>query len=273
MTTILITGCSSGFGAMTALALAHRGDQVHATVRKPDAARQLERAATGLTLTTHILDVTEQDSIDRVAERIRQAGGVDVLINNAGFAIRGPVIKLSDHDLLRQFDTNVFGVARMVRAFAPGMLERGHGTIINISSAAGLIGIPFEGAYVASKHAVEGLTECMRLELAKSGIAVILVEPGAFTTGFDENIAQSAGFAADDPQRVDYDRFFDWRSRTFDTGSPPDPRAVIEAIVEAVDHPDGPFRRLVGADAELVGRLKREGTFEDYEQVVASALR
>jgi NAD(P)-dependent dehydrogenase (short-subunit alcohol dehydrogenase family) len=175
VTTVLITGCSSGFGAMTALALARRGDRVLATVRTPVAGR--------------------------------------------------------------------------------------------------LIGIPFEGAYVASKHAVEGLSETMRLELAASGITVMLIEPGAFTTGLDTNIAYSAGFGADDPQRPDHDRFFDWRASSFDTGTPPDPQLVVDAIINAVDHPHGPFRRLVGADAELVGALTRDSTFEDYEQIIQTALR
>jgi len=204
-------------------------------------------------------------------DEIAAAGGVDVLINNAGFAVRGPVADLRDEDLLRQFDTNVFGVVRMVRAVVPLMLERGNGTIINISSAAGLIGVPFEGAYVASKHAVEGLTEVMRLELAGSGIAVMLVEPGAFSTGFGENIAMSAGFAADHPQRASYERFFSWRDSTFDAGNPPDPQEVVNAILDAVDNPDGPFRRLVGRDAEMVGTLTRQNTFEDYERIIQSA--
>jgi NAD(P)-dependent dehydrogenase (short-subunit alcohol dehydrogenase family) len=271
MTTVLVTGCSSGFGAMTALALARRGDRVFATVRKPDAARALEGAAAGLSLSAHILDVTDQASIDRSVAEIAAAGGVDVLINNAGFAVRGPVADLRDEDLLWQFDTNVFGVVRMVRAVVPLMLERGNGTIINISSAAGLIGVPFEGAYVASKHAVEGLTEVMRLELAGSGIAVMLVEPGAFSTGFGENIAMSAGFAADHPQRANYERFFSWRDSAFDTGNPPDPQEVVNAILDAVDNPDGPFRRLVGRDAEMVGTLTRQNTFEDYERIIQSA--
>jgi NAD(P)-dependent dehydrogenase (short-subunit alcohol dehydrogenase family) len=271
MTTVLITGCSSGFGAMTALALARRGDRVFATVRKPDAARALEEAAAGLSLSAHILDVTDQASIDRGLAEIAAAGGVDVLINSAGFAVRGPVADLRDEDLLRQFDTNVFGVVRMVRAVVPLMLERGNGTIINISSAAGLIGVPFEGAYVASKHAVEGLTEVMRLELAGSGVAVMLIEPGAFSTGFGENITVSAGFAADHPQRGDYERFFSWRDSTVDAGNPPDPQEVVNAILDAVDNPDGPFRRLVGRDAEMVGTLTRQNTFEDYERVIQSA--
>jgi NAD(P)-dependent dehydrogenase (short-subunit alcohol dehydrogenase family) len=272
MTTVLITGCSTGFGALTALALARRGDRVFATVRNPEAVRALEEATAGLSLSAHVLDVTDQPSIDRLVDVIAGVGGLEALVNNAGYALRGPVADLGDDELLRQFDTNVFGVVRMVRAFAPMMRESGRGTIVNISSGAGLIGIPFEGAYVASKHALEGLSEFMRLELAGSGITVMLVEPGVYSTGFDGNVTESAGFTSDHPQRRDCERFFAWRASTFDTGTPPDPQTVVDAILDAVDHPHGPFRRLVGADAEMVGALKRNNSFEEYEAIVEEAV-
>lgn len=273
MPAVLITGCSSGFGALTSLALARRGDRVFATVRSAAAARALEAASAGLALSAHLLDVTDQASVDRTVAEVHAAGGFDVLVNNAGYALRGPAADLQDDELLGQFDTNVFGVVRMVRAAVPLMRERGGGTIVNISSGAGLIGIPFEGAYVASKYALEGLSEVLRLELAGSGIAVKLVEPGSFPTGFDHNIRESAGFTADHVQRPEYERFFAWRDNAFAAGPSPEPQAVVDAIVEAIDDPNGPLRKPVGADAEMVRDFKSNSTFEDYEQIVHQAFR
>jgi len=145
---VLITGCSSGFGALTAFALARRGDRVFATVRRPDAERApRERAdAEGLELSVHLLDVTDADAVERSVAQVAELGDIDVLVNNAGFAFRGPVESLADDEMLRQFDANVFGVVRMVRAVVPIMRVQGSGLIINLSSIAGLVGIPFEGA-------------------------------------------------------------------------------------------------------------------------------
>jgi len=273
MTNVLITGCSSGFGRLTALALAERGDRVHATVRSAEAAQALERSADGLQLATHLMDVTDVAAVDRVVNEIAQLGPVDVLINNAGFITRGPVESLADDEILRQFDTNVFGVVRMVRAVVPLMRERQRGTIINMSSVIGFLGLPFEGAYAGSKHAVEGLSEALRFELSGTGIKVMLVEPGAFETDIMSNIAESRAFTADHGQRPAFKRFSAYvTANATASGGRADPKAVVDAVLDAVDNPDGPFRRRVGRDAELAWRIRRESSFEDIEAGIGAIL-
>jgi NAD(P)-dependent dehydrogenase (short-subunit alcohol dehydrogenase family) len=271
MPNVLITGCSSGFGRLIALALARRGDRVYATVRRPEAVGALEEAGAGLPLSVHLLDVTDTASVDRAVAEIAELGPIDVLVNNAGYALRGPVTALHDDEVARQLDTNVIGVLRTVRAVAPQMRERGSGTIVNLSSVAGLMGIPFEGAYSASKHALEGLSETMRFELAAAGIAVVLIEPGAFETDFVDNINESTGFPADHPERAAFERFHALLTSVGEEGRA-DPQAVVDAVLDAIDHPDGPFRRLVGQDAELVSRMKRD-SFADLEAGIGAVLR
>lgn len=271
MSNVLITGCSSGFGQLIALALARRGDRVFATVRRPEAVDALEALAGDLPLSVHLLDVTDTASVERVVAEIVAQEGIDVLVNNAGYGLRGPVASLQDDEVARQFDTNVLGPIRMVRAVLPSMRERGSGTIVNLSSVAGLIGIPFEGLYAASKHALEGLTEALRFEVAAGGIDVLLVEPGAFETGFVDNLTVSDGFPADHPDRPAFDRFYT-RMMAVGGAGRADPQPVVDAVLDAIDHPDGPFRRLVGQDAELVVGLKRERPFADLEAGMRAAL-
>ncbi len=270
MTNVLITGCSSGFGQLTALALARRGNRVFATVRRPEAVLPLEEAAAGLPLSVHLLDLTDASSIERAVAEVVEGGGVDVLVNNAGYSLRGPVASLQDDEVARQFDTNVFGVIRMIRAVVPHLVQRGGGTIINLSSVTGLLGVPFEGAYSASKHALEGLSETLRFELDAAGITVLLIEPGVFETGFAGNIVESGGFPEDHPDRPASQRF-EALIRSAGGAGPGNPQEVVDAVIEAIDHPDGPFRRLVGQDAGSVVQFRGE-SFENFEAAVRVGL-
>jgi NAD(P)-dependent dehydrogenase (short-subunit alcohol dehydrogenase family) len=151
MSTVLITGCSSGFGYLTALDLARRGDRVFATMRHPAGAPTLADTAEheNLPLSVHQLNVRDTDSIEHTVTEISQlTDNIDVLINNAGLSVQGPIESLADDELHDQLDTNVGGLVRMVRAVAPLLRAQHAGTIINISSLAGLMGIPFEGASI-----------------------------------------------------------------------------------------------------------------------------
>ncbi|MBL8913539.1 MAG: SDR family oxidoreductase [Archangium sp.] len=159
MKTVLITGASGGIGKALVSRFTRAGWKVIACDRSGDGLR---------------VDVTDENSI-RAA---RQTVGVpDVLINNAGIGLLGPIAELPDEIFAKQFDVNVRGIARMVRAFAPGMCERGQGRIVNVSSLAGVTSLPWFGAYAASKHAVEAVSDAMRLELAPFGVKVAIVEP------------------------------------------------------------------------------------------------
>lgn len=274
MTNILITGCSSGFGYLAALDLARRGERVFATMRNIVRGQALARIAESehLPLSIHTLDVTDPASVQRgVAEVLELGGKIDVLINNAGYAQRGPIETLSDGEVQRQFDTNVTGLIRMVRAVVPHMRERNVGTIINLSSLSGLVGAPYEGAYSATKHAVEAISQALRFELAATAIRVLLIEPGAFETGFVSNAPVAAGFNAEHPLWDEYQRF--WIAAAQLTGGVrADPQAVADAIRHAVVDPEAPFRQLVGADVELAVGLKQDAGLADLGPVIRDLL-
>jgi NAD(P)-dependent dehydrogenase (short-subunit alcohol dehydrogenase family) len=189
---ILITGATSGIGRDAALRLVRAGHLVLAGGRRPDALAELTREATrggGGLLEPLVLDVTDPASVAGALDQVRRRTGrhgLDVLVNSAGFALPGPLELLAEHDLRELFDTNVFGLLAVTRAFVPGMRERGAGRVVNVGSIMGRVTMPLLGAYNASKHAVAALTEALRMELRPFGITVVLVEPGAVRTRFAE---------------------------------------------------------------------------------------
>jgi len=185
---ILISGCSSGIGLSLAREFASRGCRVFATARKPEVIEHLKSEK----INTLPLDVTDQQSIDAcVAEALARAGRIDVLVNNAGYALIGPIIDLSIDDLRREFETNVIGLVALTKAVAPQMIERKSGLIVNIASVSGVCATPFAGAYCATKAAVNLLSVSMRIELAPFGIAVVTVQPGAIKSKFGEAASNS----------------------------------------------------------------------------------
>jgi len=185
--TILITGATSGIGRAAALYLAQRGHRVFATGRSESALESLRQEAGGLDLDTIALDVTDRSSIDAARAHVSLATegrGIDVLVNNAGYGHVGPIEHVTDAEIRHQFETNVFGLLAVTRAFLPGMRRRGRGLVINVSSIGGRLTTPFMGAYHASKYAVEALSDAMRIELSPFGVRVVLVEPGVINTRF-----------------------------------------------------------------------------------------
>ena len=189
--TILVTGATAGIGRFVALDLASRGHSVFATGRNASALASLasEAEAAGHALRTLELDVTSAESIRGAVAAVRaQTGGhgVDVIVNNAGYGQGGPLLEVSDATLREQFDTNVFGLMAVTRAFVPEMLARGRGWIVNVSSVGGRVTFPFFGAYHASKYALEALSDALRAELRSFGVHVALVEPGPIRSQFSE---------------------------------------------------------------------------------------
>ncbi|WP_010277446.1 SDR family oxidoreductase [Paenibacillus senegalensis] len=191
----LVTGSSSGFGLQTVIALASKGYEVAATMRNLGAKAELlqEAQSRGLAERVHCyqLDVTDTAAMKPVVEQVeRQLGPLDVLVNNAGYAAGGSVEDVPMSEWRAQFETNVFGVMELTKLVVPSMRERGRGMIINVSSVSGRIGFPGYGPYAASKFALEGFSEALRLELLPFGVYVVLLEPGAYRTaiwqkGFD----------------------------------------------------------------------------------------
>lgn len=182
-----ITGCSSGFGLSFSIGLAKEGYDVIATVREMSRANALKEAAIKAGVEKQLflyeMDVTNPEQVQKTVEKgLAQLGRFDVLINNAGFASGGFTEELPLEEWRRQFETNFFGVVSVTRAVLPTMRKQGSGKIINISSVSGKFGFPTLGPYVASKFALEGFSESLRLEMRPFGIDVILVEPGAYQT-------------------------------------------------------------------------------------------
>lgn len=186
-TSVLITGATSGIGRATALLLARHGFRVFATGRTPKDLDSLQGDAKGLPIETLVLDVTKAESIEAArAEVERRTGGknIDVLINNAGFAVGGPAELVTDADLRAQFEVNVFGLMSVTRAFVPAMRKRGDGRVVNLSSLASRFSFPLLGTYSSTKHAVRSLTDALRNELRPFGVQVTSIEPGVVKTPF-----------------------------------------------------------------------------------------
>ncbi|MDH1009854.1 SDR family oxidoreductase [Pseudomonas nicosulfuronedens] len=182
----LITGCSSGIGRALADAFQAAGYQVWATARRDEDVAALGQSG----LRGVLLDVNDEPAVERLAELLqREAGGLDVLINNAGYGAMGPLLDGGSQAIRRQFETNVFAVVGVTRALFPALRTR-RGLVVNIGSVSGVLVTPFAGAYCASKAAVHALNDALRLELAPFGIEVMEVQPGAIASNFGANASR-----------------------------------------------------------------------------------
>lgn len=191
---VLITGCSTGIGRNLAERLCQAGYSVVATARRTETMADLPVA---LKLS---LDVTHPDSVNQaVMHTLEQFGRIDVLVNNAGYAQFGAVEEIPVEKVRQMFEVNVFGVLRMIRAVAPHMREQRAGRIINISSLAGKLSTPANGTYSATKFALEALSDALRWELAPFGIQVVVVEPGAIKSHFDDTVQAHAQVILSNP--------------------------------------------------------------------------
>ena len=285
MSNVLITGCSSGFGELAALTFADQGHRVYATMRTPG-----KSAAINARDDIHQfeLDVTDPTSVNAAVEHVLvDAGSVDIVVNNAGIEVYGPIHLLSDEEVTRQLDTNVTGVVRVVRAVVPAMLANGGGTIVNVGSVAGLVGTPYGGiyaasnlarrplanmaAYAASKHAVEAISEALHFELSQLGIRVRVVEPGQFSTQLGANGFYAAAMTTDTPEYQRRERFH-VAQRSLVNGEPAPAQQVADVIYQAATEVPGKLRYPVGADAELIIATKSQMSFEDFDTTMRAAL-
>jgi short-subunit dehydrogenase len=181
--TILVTGASSGIGKATAELLLKEGHTVYCAARRVEKMQQLKEKG-GIVIG---MDVTDDLSMKNgVNQIIKEQGRIDVLINNAGYAIYGSVEETTIEDARRQFDVNIFGLARLTQLIIPHMREQQSGKIINVSSMGGKVYTPLGAWYHATKHALEGWSDCLRLELKDFGIDVVIIEPGLISTEFGD---------------------------------------------------------------------------------------
>jgi NAD(P)-dependent dehydrogenase (short-subunit alcohol dehydrogenase family) len=246
--TVVVTGANSGIGLATALELAAAGYDVVGTARSGSKAAVLADAAAerGLAVRTVLCDVADPESTAKAFAEIEADADIWGVVNNAGFAQAGAIEDVDDDAVRYQLDVNVVAPARIARLVLPGMRDRGDGRIVNVSSVAGRISLPLMGWYCASKHALEAMTDALRIEVASYGVRVSLVEPGSFGTG----IWAGARYP-DDVATSEYADAYDRARRTTTAGAAfmPDPVWVARTVRLALGSPVPLARYLVGADA------------------------
>ena len=259
--TWFITGSSAGFGRTIAEAVLARGGRVVATARNPATLADLVAGAGDRAIALP-LDVTKPDQIADAVAQAEAWGGIDVLVNNAGYGFISGIEEASDAEVRAQFETNFFGLAALTRAVLPGMRARRSGFVINLSSIAGIAGNAATGYYSATKFAVEGLTESLAKEGAPLGIRAMIVEPGAFRTDFAGRSIRVAADAIEDYAEVISRKAM---LAGYDGTQAGDPVRAAEAIIAAVESETPPLRLLLGRVASETARTVHAARLAEAE--------
>lgn len=268
--TWLITGCSTGFGRALAGILIARGEHVLATARKPESLHDLVAGHDNARALK--LDVTMPADLKSVMDEVEQTGGVDVLVNNAGYGYLTAIEEGDEEGYRAQFEANVFGLIAMTKAVLPGMRERSSGHIVNIASVGGLVGNPGSGYYAATKFAVVGFSEALSKEVGALGIKVTVVEPGPFRTDWAGRSLQSSGQRIDAYAKTVHERLDQVAQSS--GHQPGDPVRAAEAIIAAVDSGEPPLNLVLGgpglkAVREKIATLSAE--IDKWEALTLSA--
>ncbi len=241
----LITGCSTGFGRELSKLVLKRGYRAAITARSPEKVQDLVSNHSDRAMVLK-LDVTNAAQVTAAVRAAESAfGGIDVLVNNAGYGLLGAVEESDEEEVRALFETNFFGLARMIRSVLPGMRRRRKGYIVNISSVGGLVGLTGVGYYNATKFAVEGLSEALAKEVEPLGIRVLIVEPGPFRTDW-----AGRSMRLSRKEIEDYAGTARARRRTITGNSgkqPGDPARAAEAILKAVESPKSPLHLVLGS--------------------------
>jgi NAD(P)-dependent dehydrogenase (short-subunit alcohol dehydrogenase family) len=258
-----ITGASTGLGRELAEAVFARGERAVVTARDLDSLRGLNPDRPEQILATE-LDVRDGDQAQTAVQAAKaEFGQIDVVVNNAGFGLFGPLEEIGDEELRGEFDTNVFGAVNVLRAVLPVMRTQRSGHIVQISSLEGVApALAGESAYAGTKFAVEGIHEALAKEVGHLGIGVTIVEPGPIRTDF------ANGAVVEEPRDPDYaesvGKALEWFADLAGK-QPNDPRRVAEAIIEAVDSPEPPLRLALGDEAMEAIREKLDGQLADLD--------
>lgn len=245
--TIFITGASSGIGKATAILFAQRGWNVAATMRQPDKETELTQYPD---IKIYQLDVTHPDSVTQAVQKaLADFSVIDVLLNNAGYGIVGPLETVSEEKIMRQFQTNLFGAMRVIKALTPPMREAGGGTMINVTSIGGLVGLPFNSIYHATKFGLDGLSESLNYELRPFNIKVKVVAPGGVATDFATRSLDRTtdGASAYDENLQKVFAAFSQRGGNYSTGE-----QIADVIYTAATDGTDQIRYLAGADANAM---------------------
>lgn len=263
----IVTGSSSGIGFESALALARQGYTTFATMRDTSKGEKIQNIAKdeNLNIIVSELDVDKPDSIkSAIAKIIQEKPRIDVLVNNAGYGIFGAVEDVTIDEFKAQFETNFFGIIRLIQEVAPVMRKQSQGFIVNISSVAGRIGFPGTPAYISSKFALEGLSESLRYELDQFGVKVIIIEPGVIKTNFFDAMKIAQG-KSDSPYKELTEKVISGVKMMAQLGT--EPSEVASAVVKAIKD-DVPLPRyVVGNDASMfleAKKMKTDIEFENY---------
>jgi NAD(P)-dependent dehydrogenase (short-subunit alcohol dehydrogenase family) len=249
---IIVTGSSSGIGLESALLLARNGYITYATMRSPEKDTSIKTAVQkeGLPIRVVQLDVTDDNSVKNAVDHIiSEAGRIDVLVSNAGYSLGGALEDLSMVEIKSQYETNLFGLMRVIQGVLPTMRKQRSGRILNISSGTGIFGFPGISAYVSTKFAVEGLSESIAYELEPFGIKVILIEPGFVKTNFEH--AMVVAKKAQDPASPYSELMQKIMANASELAkNASDAELVANVIVDAASNPNPRLRYLAGKDVE-----------------------
>ena len=262
--TVLVTGCSSGIGLATCHVLSRNNFMTYGTVRNLSKAKNIQDLMNRENLSLKILrlDVNDNQSIKLAIKKIlNDTGRIDVLINNAGYGMFGPIEEITIQEIKKQFETNFFGAIRLIKAIVPIMRKQGNGTIVNISSMVGRFAVPLNSAYVSSKFAVEGLSESISFELEEFGIRVIVIEPGVVKSDFFHKL-KVKGMNLESPYHELMERrvnFLDKAMKNSLTSS----YDVADTILDALNSKDPKFRYVIGNDA--TNSLRMRNSLSDRE--------
>jgi NAD(P)-dependent dehydrogenase (short-subunit alcohol dehydrogenase family) len=264
----LVTGSSSGIGFETALLLARSGFHTYASMRNLEKSKNITEIANTEKLPLQViqLDVNDdksvKDAIDKIVAENRR---IDVLVNKAGYGLFSPIEDVTLDQVKDQFETNFFGVVRVTKEALPIMRKQRKGTIVNVSSGAGRVGVPVYSAYVASKFALEGLSESMRYELKEFGINIVIIEPGVIKTNIVENLKTAdIRSRSKSPYSDLIERVSKGFGKMMDNSSSP-PKLVAEAILNAITSKEPEIRYVVGDDAQYIMKVRKSTSDREFE--------
>ncbi len=268
----LVTGSSSGIGLATALALARNGYHTFASMRNTKKSEELERAAKKENLPIDVieLDVDKEESIVSAIKKIVSDGRrLDVLVNNAGYGQFGCTEDISVDDFRKQFETNFFSIVRIIQEVAPIMRNQNSGIIVNISSVVGRMGLPGSPAYISTKFALEGLSECLRYELGQFGIKTTLIEPGVIKTNFFNSMRVPES-KTDPKYKALTDNILAGLKMMVEMGTAPS--QVADIVIKAINDGEILPRYTVGTDAAMFMEAKKTKTDMEFEKYMSKEL-